>query len=1011
MRTLYFAFLFAFASANHASAQAVAGLSGISGVVRDASGAVVAGARVAVANDSKGIRRNLETNDSGVFTAPALVPSPGYSVAVSKEGFAAFEQRDIELLVGQSLNLDITVQVAGTATQVSVVESAPLVESTKTGVSQVVGTKQIDNLPINGRRVDSFVLLTPAVVNDGQFGLVSFRGIAGGNAYLTDGNDTTNQFYNENAGRTRISTQISQDAVQEFQVLSNGYSAEFGRASGGVINTVTRSGSNDVHGTGYWFFRNQEFNARDRYALFNPPESRHQAGGSLGGPIKKDKLFYFFNGEFTRRNFPGLNRLINQNLTDTAGNFNAACPATLSQARCDAARTFLMRGNGIQIPRTADSELGFGKLDWRPSDRNQISASFNYLRWISPNGIQTQATLTNNNLLANNADSTVRTRYGRLSWTSVPTATSVNEVRFGWFKDRLFDDINPGFFPQETGALGITVAGTPVGTATDYPRLNPSEQRFQIADTFSQYKGRHALKFGLDFVSTQDYLSILRNQAGSFSYANFAAFATDFTGNAAGLRSYQSFTQTFGNRLLNFTTRDMSWFVQDQYRATDKLTLNLGLRYEYSWLPQPSQVNPDYPQTGKIRSPGKNFAPRFGLAYALSEKTVLRGGFGMFYARFQGALLQTMYLSNGLYQPSIFVTPTTAGAPVFPNRLPSLTGLPQGNVSLTFAAPDFRNPYTMQGDLAIERQLSDNLALTMSYIWSRGVQITTSRDLNIGPLGPNVTYRIRDAGGSEVGAFTTPTYLLANRVDRRYQRVVQVENGGQTWYNAMVVQLNKRFSRGLQGSVAYTWSHAIDTANQGGGNNALFFDTIRSTYNGDYSNDKGSSQLDQRHRLVINSVWSPTFTKNDSMAAKWLINGWQLSQITTIASPQFATTTLRVAGTPFAGSAFPQTLNGLGGSTRVPFLPFNNLDIDRVNRVDARLTRELPFSERVKGYFNFEAFNVFNMVSNTFVLTEAFSAANGVISPTNGLGRGNQSQGFPDGTNARRAQISLRLVF
>ncbi|MCZ2150544.1 MAG: carboxypeptidase regulatory-like domain-containing protein, partial [Bryobacterales bacterium] len=227
-----------------APAQSVAGLATISGVVRDASGAVVPEAKVIVANEGKGIHRALTTNEAGVFNAPALVPASGYQVNVARDGFTPLEHRDLQLQVGQNLNLDITLQVATAASQVEVLATAPIVESTRTGVSQVVNEQQITNLPINGRRVDSFVLLTPAVVSDGTFGLVSFRGIAGGNSFLTDGNDTTDQFYNENAGRTRISSQISQDAVQEFEVLSNGYSAEYGRASGGVINTVTRSGTN-----------------------------------------------------------------------------------------------------------------------------------------------------------------------------------------------------------------------------------------------------------------------------------------------------------------------------------------------------------------------------------------------------------------------------------------------------------------------------------------------------------------------------------------------------------------------------------------------------------------------------------------------------------------------------------------------------------------------------------------------------------------------------------------------
>src|SRR5204863_9693835 len=166
-----------------------------------------------------------------------------------------------------------------------VTTEAVLLEDTKTDVSQLVNSRQIMELPINGRRVDSFVLMTPAVVPDGAFGLLSFRGVAGHNAFLTDGNDTTNTYYNENAGRTRIQSQISQEAVQEFQVVSNNFSAEYGNAMGGVINTVTKSGTNDLHGTAYWFFRNRSLNARDRYAALNPQDIRHQAGASLGGAV------------------------------------------------------------------------------------------------------------------------------------------------------------------------------------------------------------------------------------------------------------------------------------------------------------------------------------------------------------------------------------------------------------------------------------------------------------------------------------------------------------------------------------------------------------------------------------------------------------------------------------------------------------------------------------------------------------------------------------------------------
>ncbi|HYI96806.1 MAG TPA: hypothetical protein VEX68_24910, partial [Bryobacteraceae bacterium] len=457
--------------------------------------------------------------------------------------------------------------------------------------------------------------------------------------------------------------------------------------------------------------------------------------------------------------------------------------------------------------------------------------------------------------------------------------------------------------------------------------------------------------------------------------------------------------------------------VQDQFRVTSALTLNLGMRYEFTDLQQPGTPNPLVPQTTTIREPRKNFSPRFGLAYAFpDQKTVVRGGYGIFYARIPGALLQNLYFNNGVYQPQLTLNGSVAAdlalGPAFPNVMSGLpTGRNLGAVDVQYAASDFRQPYTQQADIAIERQLSDNLGFTASYLWSRGIGLFTSRDNNVGALGPDVTYRINDTSGNQVGSYTTPTYRLANRVDTRFRRLIQVENGGQSWYSGLVLQLRKRMSHGLEGSVAYTWSHAIDTAMQGGGTNALFFDQIRSTFNGDYSMDKASSQLDQRHRVVISSIWAPDFTKSNSGLSRWLLKSWQLSQITTMASSQPATPTIFVSGAPFSGAAFNTSLNGLGGSNRVPFLPINSLDIDQTFRVDARLTKVLPFSERVQVYLNLEAFNAFNTQYNTFVNVEAYRLAGGVLTPSSGLGNGNASQGFPDGTNARRLQVSARVTF
>ncbi|PYT17193.1 MAG: hypothetical protein DMG59_08045, partial [Acidobacteria bacterium] len=227
----------------------------------------------------------------------------------------------------------------------------------------------------------------------------------------------------------------------------------------------------------------------------------------------------------------------------------------------------------------------------------------------------------------------------------------------------------------------------------------------------------------------------------------------------------------------------------------------------------------------------------------------------------------------------------------------------------------------------------------------------------------------------------------------------------------LVLQLRKRWSKGLFASVAYTWSHAIDD-NQGGGSSNLFFSGAPSSvFNGDYNAEKGSSVLDQRHRLAISFIEQPTFLHRDGAVARYLVNNWQLSVLATLASTHPATATILVSGTPFTGAAFNGSLNGLGGSSRVPFYPVNSLDVDQTYRADARISKILPFNERFKLYLNFEAFNVTNTVSNTGIFTQAFTASGLKLTPTPGLGVGNASGGFPDGTNARRAQVSARFVF
>jgi hypothetical protein len=1033
MRSLNVVILSTLALCASLSAQSVAGLGAISGTVRDATGSTVPDAQVTVSNDAIGVRRTVNSTDAGVFSAPSLPPAAGYSVTVSKAGFTPFRVENIQVQVGQAVNFDVALAVQGATTQVQVEAVAPIVDSTKTDVSQVVDTRQIQDLPINGRRVDAFVLLAPAVVPDATFGLISFRGVAGGNTFLTDGNDTTEQYYNENAGRTRISSQIGQDAVQEFQVVSDNYSAEFGRAMGGVVNTVTRSGTNDIHGTAYWFFRNQDFNARDPFATINPQETRHQFGASVGSHIIKDRLFYFFNYEGMRRDFPLIASLTapgNPLFTTTGQLLPNVCGAPATPAQCSTAVAFLNR-QFQTVPRTVQQDLGFGKLDWRPSERNSFSISLNVLRWVSPNGLQTQAVLNNGNGVGNNVNSSVRSKYGRFSWTAVPTNSMVNEFRFGWFKDKQFDYPNNALAIPGIGFLGISITGQSfLGTATDYPRTNPSENRFQFVDTLTWARGRHSIKMGVDIQRTEDYTNLLFNRTGTYLYPTFSALAADLSGNTTGAQNWSTFTQTIGNPVVDFTIPEYAFFVQDYYKASARLTLNLGFRYDYADLPQPTLTNPDYPATGRIPHYTKELAPRLGLAYALDDqsKTVIRAGWGIFHARYPGGLINTLFLGNGLYQKAITLNSSNssdrANGPVFPNVLPNTAGFnpPAGSVSLTMVGNEFRPPYTEQGDVAIERQLSRTSALTVSYLWSRGLHLTAVQDVNVGLPGPTVTYRINDVNGNQVGSYATPVYVRQNRVDPRYARINIVQPALNSWYNGLAVQLNQRMSHGLTGSLAYTWSHAIDEGQGNAGTPNIFASGGPQSYlPGDYRNEKGSSTLDVRHRLVVSAVWQPTFTRSQNFLARYLVNSWQLSLLGTLQSSPPATPTVSISSAPTPApftAAFTGTLNGYTGSGlggRVPFLPINSLNIDTVERLDARIAKLFPITEQFRAMFTFDAFNAFNHTYFTSISTRAYTVSTvaGVptLTPASGYGAGTATQGFPDGTNARRLQIGIRLLW
>ena len=999
----------------------IGGVAGIAGTVRDPSNAVVPNAKVVISSKSQGEVRSLTTNEAGVFNAPSLLPGSGYKVSVSAAGFSTYEADNLTLEVGQNLNLNVALAVGSSTTQVEVSATAALIDDTKADVSTVVSNQQIQELPVNGRRVDSFVLLTPGVTNDATFGLLSFRGVAGNNSFLIDGNDNTEQFYDENAGRTRIQSQISQDAVQEFQVVSDNYSAEYGRAMGGVVNTVTKSGSNDLHGAGFYYYRSTGFDARDTFAAFNPSEKRVEGGADLGGKLIKNKLFYFLNFDLTHRLFPMVDSYVQSGVVNPATQTWVGCAAPASAAQCAAINSLLPRFYGL-VPRTGDNDLGFARMDYHPSDKHTFTAEFNFLRWWSPNGIQTGLTSTSGAGINGNGDDSVRVRNGKLGWTWVPSSNVVNTFRFGVDSDRQSDGFDQASLGGGLGYLDVSVGGVQLGPANYLPRVEPSETRYEFSDDVSVVKGNHNIKAGFGFYTTDDYNSYMANRYGSYTYTNPTQFALDYSGNTTGLKSWSGYSQVFGNPIADYRINEVSAYVDDQWKVSSKFTLGLGVRWDKSMSMNFPVINPDFPQTGYIHTPSHNFAPRLGMSYRLGNKDVIRGGYGMFYARLIGGLIDNLWTTNGIYQISQSLSsssaPQLAAGPTFPNALAAPpTGATVAATTIQFADPHIKTPYTQQGNLTWEHQLTGDVLLSVSGIWSRGVHLLSSVDLNAAVPTQTYTYTIADANNNPTGSFTTPIYT-SPRPNTKYGSVYEGANGIDSYYDALAVTVNKRFSHGIQMMGSYTWSHEIDDGQQQA-SNAIFFSSLGSmTYNGNNAFERGSGWLDQRHRLVYSWVWAPTITHSSNGFAKYILNNWQLSAITTLAAGRpYGSPTVRVSTAGPTGLLSTTTLDGFsGGNTRVPFLPVNTIMTPASYRADARLTKFIPIpigDRETKLSLNFEMFNVSNSWSPTSMTTQLdLESTKGVLTLTpSAFGQGSADGGFPDGTQARRMQISARYQF
>lgn len=1034
------------------TAQSQLGAGAVSGTIEDANGEAVPGAAVTITNENNSQTRTVATGESGQFNFPTLQPD-SYIVTVEKQGFSQIQQREVQVTVGRTVTLKLELQ-PGEVSAIVTIESSPIIDTTKTDESSLISREQINELPINGRRADQFALLTPGVTRDGRFGLLSYRGQSGVfNNFTLEGNDDNQAYFAEARGRTRIASNVSANAIQEFQVTQSNFLPEFGRSAGGGINAVVRSGGNEFHADGFWYFRNQSFSARDPLASVNPEERRDQFGGSVSGPVLKDRLYYFINYEQQKRNFPLVTEDLSRVLTiGLPANASAADQAAFARGTADLRGRFPGGAPGGVLPRRFDQILFLTKFDWTINKSNTASLTYNYLNAQNENGIQTPIVLGN---VGRNGSDDVRINSGNLRVTSIISSKLINEFRTQIARDfeyQLGNEPPPQVF----------VGGFSYGRATflERPAL-PDERRYQFINNLSYIVGNHSLKFGGEVNHVREKINNPSNFGGSYSYSNALTYGRDLVARDTGItaRNYTNFQQSFGIPGLIFSTTDYALFAQDQWRVLPRLTVNYGVRYDYQRLPAPVAPNPAIAETETINRAKDNIGPRVGAAYDIfgDGKTVIRGGFGIYYGRTPNGTIFNALTQTGLRDAatglpdlnritaSISVLPTTPGAPVFPNTYSSFPTNVNASLRVFRLDPNYKNPRLQEFNIGIEREIIENLSVSASFIYTKGERLPVNFDTNLAEPQFTRTYQLPDgtnftvpfAAGLTCTTVQTGACPVANRVNVNASRpnpnfgsLDQLRSIGENYYRGLLVEVKRRFAQGFQFGIAYTLAKAENTSGTGDGSGSGSespFGGSSSFNQFDNRSNRAPSSTDQRHRFVFNGIYRLPKVGSENGFVRALLNGYQLSGIFTAesgrpysATVSFPTLSFTQNGqifTPFGGGTL-----GLGGLSLAPDFERNSFYGENNYKVDLRLSRTFRIAEKFSVELIGEGFNIFNRANFNGFNSQLYSVVSplpnppGVDTPirfirNDSFGERNNNSSQPDGTNARRFQIAARVRF